>query len=64
MLLSHPEKDRFRTRSVVINRLKPSGYYMYHQFNIHKFYTLPTQCVYVFCMDLRKKHCDYFSTQH
>ena len=37
------------------NSLKACGYYMYHQFNIHKIYVLPTQCNYVFCMDLRKK---------
>jgi hypothetical protein len=24
-------------------RLKPSGHYMYHQFNIHKSFVLPTQ---------------------
>jgi hypothetical protein len=46
-----------------INPLEPSGYYMYHQFNIHKFYFLPTQCIYVFCMDLRT-NSDYFSVQH
>jgi len=38
-----------------INPLQPSGYYTYHQFNIHQFYVLPTQCIYVFCVDLRKK---------
>jgi hypothetical protein len=26
-----------------------SGHYMYHQFNIHQFYVLPTHCIYVFC---------------
>ena len=35
------------------NPLKPGGYYMYHQFNIQQFYILPTQCIYVFCVDLR-----------
>jgi len=43
--------------------LKSSGHYMYHQFNIHKFYVLSTQCIYVFCVDLRT-NSDYFSTQH
>jgi len=38
---------------------KPSGYCMYHQFNIHKFYVLPTQCIYVFCVDL-STNSDYF----
>jgi len=28
---------------------------MYHQFNIQQFYILLTQCIYVFCVDLRKK---------
>ena len=26
---------------------------MYHQFNIQQFYVQPTQCIYVFCVDLR-----------
>jgi len=26
---------------------------MYHQFNIQQFYVLPTQSIYVFCVDLR-----------
>jgi hypothetical protein len=26
---------------------------MYHQFNIQQFYILPTQCIYVLCVDLR-----------
>jgi hypothetical protein len=29
------------------------------KFNIHKFYVLPTHCIYVFCMDLRTNF-DYF----
>jgi hypothetical protein len=44
------------------NALKPSGHYMYHQFNIQQFYVLPTQCIYVFCVDLRT-NSDYFSIQ-
>jgi len=32
---------------------------MYHQFNIHKSYVLPTQCIYVFCVGLRTNN-DYF----
>ena len=43
--------------------LKPSGNYTYHQFNIHKFYVLLTQCIYVFCVDLRT-NSDYFPIQH
>jgi len=48
---------------VLLNRLKPGGYYMYHQFNNHKSYVLPTQCIYVFSMDLRT-NSDYFPVQH
>ena len=40
-----------------------SGYYMYSQFNIQQFYVLPTQCIYVFCVDLRT-NSDYFPIQH
>jgi len=36
-----------------------SGYYMYSQFNIQQFYVLPTQFIYVFCVDLRT-NSDYF----
>ena len=46
-----------------IYHLHASGYYTYHQFNIHKFYFLPTQCIYVFCVDLRT-NSDYFPIQH
>jgi len=42
---------------------EPSGHYMYHQFNIQQFYILPTQCIYVFCVDLRTNN-DYFPIQH
>ena len=45
------------------NPLKPSGHYMYHQFNIQQFYILPTQCIYVFCVDLRT-NSGYFTVQH
>jgi hypothetical protein len=31
--------------------------------NIHKFYVLPTQCIYVFGVDLRT-NSDYFPIQH
>jgi len=42
---------------------KPSGHYMHHQFNVLQFYVLPTQCIYVFYMDLRT-NSDYFLKQH
>jgi hypothetical protein len=32
-------------------------------FNVQKFYVLSTQCIYVFCVDLRT-HRDYFTIQH
>ena len=40
-----------------------SGHYMYRQFNTQQFYVLPTQCIYVFCVDLRT-NSDYFPIQH
>jgi len=45
------------------NPLKPSGHYVYHQFNIQQFYVLLTQCIYVFCVALRT-NSDYFPIQH
>ena len=33
------------------------------EFDIHKLYVLPTQCIYVFCVDLRT-NSDYFPIQH
>jgi len=48
---------------VHLNALQPSGLYMYRQFNIKQFYILPTQCIYVFCVDLRS-NSDYFPIQH
>ena len=39
-----------------------SGHYMYRQCNIQQFYVLPTQCIYVFCVDLRT-NSDYFPIQ-
>ena len=47
----------------LLNPLQPSGHYMYRQFNIQQFYVLPTQCIYVFCVDLRT-NSDYFPIQH
>jgi hypothetical protein len=44
------------------NRYQPSGYSV-HRTAIHKFYVLPTQCIYVFCVDLRT-NSDYFPIQH
>ena len=52
-----------RQTSVTDNNSQPSGHYMYHQFNIQQFYVLLTQCIYVFCVDLRT-NSHYFPIQH
>ena len=36
---------------------------MYRQFNIQQLYVLPTQCIYVFCVDLRT-NSHYFPIEH
>ena len=46
-----------------VDCLKHSAYCMYRQFNIQQFYVPPTQCIYVFCVDLRT-NSDYFTVQH
>jgi len=44
----------------MLNPLKPSGYSFYHRvLNIRHFHVLRTQCIYVFCADLRT-NSDYF----
>jgi hypothetical protein len=47
----------------VNNPSEISGYYMYHQFNTQQFYVLPSQCIYVFYVDLRT-NSDYFREHH
>jgi len=37
--------------------------HMYRQFNIQQFYVLHTQCIYVFCVDLRT-NSDFFPMKH
>jgi hypothetical protein len=49
--------------SKVIHQVQLSGPYMYRQFNIQQFYVVPTQCIYVFCVDLRT-NSHYFPIQH
>ena len=46
-----------------MNPLLLSGHSMYRQFNIHTLHVLPTQCIYVFRVDLRT-NSDYFPIQH
>jgi len=45
-----------------INPSKRIGHSMYHQLNIQQFYVLPTQSIYVFCVDLRINNV-YFPIQ-
>jgi len=45
------------------NHVKRSVFFIYRQFNIQQFCVLPTQCIYVFCVDLRT-NSDYFPIQH
>jgi hypothetical protein len=54
--------------NVATNRKNTEGYLLKAKsfkpiFNIQSFYVLPTQCVYVFCVDLRT-NSDYFPIQH
>jgi hypothetical protein len=52
----------FPYRQLLRSNYEPSGNYMYRQFNIQQFYVLPyTDCIYVFCVDLRT-NSDFFSS--
>ena len=50
-------------QSQSIASLKPSGYFIAQSLTLIKFYVLPTQCIDVFCVDLRTNG-DYFPVQH
>jgi len=63
ILVNSAQKLQYQTGNLIFNPSQPSGHYMYHQFNIQLFYVSPTQCVYVFCVDLRT-NSDYFTVQH
>ena len=47
--------------TLTLNPLQPSGYYIYRQFHIPQFYSLPTQCIYVFCVDLSIKWLVFYN---
>jgi hypothetical protein len=47
----------------VVTICTADGHYMYHQLNIPQFHVLATQCIYVFCVDLRT-NSDYFPIRH
>jgi hypothetical protein len=46
-----------------VNLLKPTTYLSTTSFNIQKFYVLPTNCICMFCVDVRINSY-YFSLQH
>jgi hypothetical protein len=50
-------------RKILINPLQYSGHYICHQFNFQQFYVESSQCINVFCVDLRT-NSDYFPIQH
>jgi len=45
--LKHTQTRTHTHTHMYINHLKPTGYYMYHQFNIQQFYVLPTFMCFV-----------------
>jgi hypothetical protein len=57
----------YRQRSLyvppVVTICTASDHYMYRQFNVQQFHVVPTQRIYVFCVDLRT-NSDYFPIQH
>ena len=59
--LSQPEVKPFKAQWLIY--VPYSGHYMYHQSDIQQCYVLPTQCICVFCVDLRT-NSDYFPMQH
>jgi hypothetical protein len=56
-------KDQHKPSTAAETVCSPAVTLCTARFNIRQFYVLPTQCVYVFCVDLRT-NSDYFPTQH
>ena len=50
-------------RKATVGPSKPSSWFMDQKVKHSKFYALPTQCMYLYCVDLRT-NSDYFPTQH
>ena len=55
--------DGLSLQVIVVAVLSEVGTLCTAGFNVHKFYVLPTQCIYVFCVDLRT-NSDYFPIRH
>jgi len=47
--------------TAVVNPVKPSDNLCTTRFNIHKFYVLHSQFIYVFCVDLRTGNSSLYS---
>ena len=58
-----PHSDHYMYRTVVTICTAQWSLYVPPGFNTQNFYVLPTQCIDVFCVDLRT-NSDYFPTQH
>ena len=54
------EDSPYTVLHTIVYCLQYSCHYMYHQI---WYYVLPTQCICVFCVDLRT-YSDYLSIQH
>jgi len=52
-----------RTQHSIAGFYNLAQWLLYHQFNVQQFYVLPTQRIYVFCVDLRK-NSNYFPIHH
>ena len=47
----------------ILNLFKPSGNYVHHQILTFTNSAFCPQCIYMFCMDLRRTNSDYFPIQ-
>ena len=63
MVLHEGVLNKYINSDYSLNLLKPKTYFMYEQFLHSEILCLPTQCIYVFCMDLRTNN-NYFPLQH
>jgi len=63
VVLQLAQPQSHRTDPIEVTQYSPVVTMCTARLNIQQFYVLPTQCIYVFCVDLRT-NSNYFPIQH
>ena len=63
LLIKVNQKQKYQELTLNFNFQSAVVTFCINKFNTQQFYVLPTQCICVFCLDLRT-NSDYFPIQH